>query len=186
MKDTQKKTFVVLFFVVLAVLCICLNFSLEKKADVKQKAPPVSVEEGGREIATVESSKVLSKEETSKVIKEETTTNTQEHIYWHSTTVDITENYNTAYVVVMYTNAKNTPTEALIYSPDCSKFYSNIALNENQTGEIIFELNRPEKGTWNILLLEEINLGTYVPYVIEKSEYEERQQGLDEERIVPY
>lgn len=181
-----KKRGCIIAFVALGILFLGLNIAMESKADTEiMREPTKKMERDQYMEATKAKREILSKEETKNVV-EETATKDVEYKFWHATTVEITEDYNTAYVVVQYTNVGNTPKEALLYTPDCKRFYSNITLNENQDGLIVFEVKKPQKGVWQILLLEEINLGTYVPYVIEKAEFEQRQLGQDEERVVPY
>lgn len=185
----MKRKYKILFyclFVMGICLCLGLNYFMEKKTVTLEEK---NQEEYLAQRKTQREQKIVPQEEYQKIIEEQVTSNKKKkeaNDNWHSQTVKIKESYENTYVVVFYTESSNTPKEALIYSPDWKQFYSAVSLNENQSGEIIFELKSPQKGIWTILLLEEGYMGTYLPYVIEKNEYELRKVGPSEDRVVPY
>ena len=149
-------------------------------------------ENNQEEIKTNVPGKIISETDNKRIIEEITFTSksnssksNRKKSFWHETKVEVTDSYETTYVVLQYTNVNHTPREAVIYNPDFTRSYSAIDCNDGLDGEILFALKNPEKGIWTILLLEEQNIGTYRPYVMEKQEYE-NTRVLPEEREVPY
>lgn len=155
----------------------------EKKEDRKEAVEKKLKDEGTEQI-------VIDNKDYKEIIKETVEVEKKEEkdrkIAWHEIKVNVTKDYEDAYIVVFYTEVMNTPKEALIYNPDFTRMISATAINENREGEIIFEVESPVQGEWTVLVLEEKNMGTYCTYVIEKKEYEQLKNEVGEEREVPY
>lgn len=107
--------------------------------------------------------------------------------YWHKVDVEIDFSDEIVYVVFLYTNITKSPVASLIYGPEYSYFHSNIEDVEDNHTQIVFQLRYPQKGTWHILLLDEVDLGTYAIGVYTEEEYEQMNQPQGENiRVVEY
>ena len=178
-KKHKNKVVVTSFFIIL--LCLGLNFCGEKQTGTKKESPAEGIkgETNGMVLHSEDYPQAI--QEAAIVAKKK-----EKKQFWHDVKVEVGREYEKAYIVLFYTDVENTPEEALAYSPDFTRFYSAVAMNENQEGEIIFELDSLEEGEWTVLVLNEKYMGTYLPYVIEKIEYEKVKAGGDAEREVPY
>ena len=180
-KNHKKKIIGISFFIIL--LCLGLNFLMEKQAETQKQ---VALKEEQENYYPREN--IVAKENYAEIIQETVKEAEigEKKEFWHEVKVRVEEEYTDAYIVLFYTQVKNTPVEAVLYNPDFTHLYSAISINEAQNGEILFEISEPQQGEWTVLVLDEKNMGTYRPYVIEKNEYEKLKIGGDEEREVPY
>ena len=159
------------FIVMLLILCtLYFENSIEEAENVHTGEPP-SLSMQTFELKPVEE---MPFKVTVEEISVDTSSEVGEECHWVCGEVVIDEDISAGdfYIVLEYSNVKNTPHAAVCYTPDFAEGYTAFSINENMSGEIIFKPQSFKKGVWYLLLYGSESLGTYTAYGILGSEYE--------------
>lgn len=101
---------------------------------------------------------------------------------WKDYAVDVPQSYPEASIVMEYDNRLKTPSDALLYSPDGTETYAPSYWNDGLDGSIRFSVASPEVGTWIIKINEDIDLGTFSTYCLEKDDFG-NPEGMEAEPV---